>query len=794
MGGDLRDAWRWWRRRPLHPAAVVLLLAVGITANAVVFTFVERLLVSPLAVDRPETLVSLGRLSWPNYRSFAERLDGTAGVAAFANRGLIRTANEPEPVRGAMVSANYFSVLGVPAALGRTFETAETGGTPDVRAAVISDAWWRAAHGADPAVLGRTLWLHDVAVTVIGVAPPAFSGATLEYAPDVWIPFALQPEILPVLNRLRAARTSPWVTVFARRAEGTPPARLRLAASRLWDALVAEHPRDNDGKQPIDAVPLARTALATDRESIVQVLALLQATALAVFLIATANVLILVLAAVESRRAEFAVRLAHGARWWRLVRQQTTEHLILGGTAGGCGILLSGWTLDALRWSGVVPPLPGGAGADPYGVALVIGLSAAAPCAAGALSAVRIRRFETSRALPPEAALHGATTRSTPMHALLAVEAALSFALVCSALLVVDDLRSKMRIDPGFDADGVLRVNLNLQEVGHSASTAAAFRRALLNEVATLPAVHAAGWGVSVPFNGIWFLQDVTRGAADSATPTLVQFNHVDRRFFSALGIPVVRGRGFTEDDEGRRTVVVSQRLAALLWPDGDPVGGTLRTTFDGRVHDVVGVVGDTRYRRLEAVEPVAYFPPDDAALHGHLLVKTDLPPAAASAALRERIRALDARVLTHDVRTMRGIVDDLLWRNRLAAASVGVFGTLGLLLAGVGLYGAGARRVGLRRREIGVRLALGARRRDVFLLLLREGGLVLIAGALGGAGLAAAGWQIARHRIQDVGTGSLTAAFVETALVLGAVGVLAAALPARRAMAVDPAGTLRAE
>ena len=258
MRGDLRDAWRWWRRRPLHPTAVVLLLAVGITANAVVFTFVERLLVSPLAVDRPETLVSLGRMSWPNYRSFAERLDGTAGLAAFANRRLIRTANEPEPVRGAIVSADYFSVLGVPAALGRTFETA------DVRAAVISDAWWRAAHGADPAVLGRALRLNDVAVTIVGVAPPAFQGATIEYAPDVWIPFALQPEILPLLNDLRGARTSPWVTVFARRADGTPPARLRLAAKRLWDALVAEHPRDNGGKRvtgPLRAPCRARTSL-----------------------------------------------------------------------------------------------------------------------------------------------------------------------------------------------------------------------------------------------------------------------------------------------------------------------------------------------------------------------------------------------------------------------------------------------------------------------------------------------------------------------------------------------------
>ena len=802
---DVRLAWRGWRRRPLHPIAVVLLLTIGIAGNAVVFNGVERLLISPLAVDRPETLVSFGRLSYPNYRSFVDRLDGVEGVAAFINRSMTLTADLPEPVEGAFVTANYFEVLGVRAIRGRTFDfdPADPARSTDARTAVISERFWRTAHAADPAVVGRTLWLNDVAVTIVGVAPAAFRGITLDYVPDVWAPLALQPEVRPDLVNLRENRLNPWVTVFARRSDDTPPARLRLALTRLVDALIAEYPRDNDLPhfRNIAIAPLARTAFEPDRrESLVQGLGLLQLAVAAVFLIGLVNVTFLVLATGESRRGEFAVRLMQGARWWRIARQQAVEHLLLGGLAGACSLAAARGALALLARLGIVPPLTAG----PWTFAVVAGLALAAPIAAGGLTVVRVRRIETAGAIHPMAAPPGATTRSALMHTFLAIQVALSLALVCGALVLVQNLQHRLRTDHGFDPAGVLSARLPLRQAGYTETTTPVFRRALVREVAALPGVRAASWASFVPFEGFRFVNEVAPGDG-SQEPRTVLANDVDRRFFAALGIPVVRGRGFSQDERWRREVVVSQRLAATLWPGRDPIRQRLHSVSYNTTYEVVGVVGDHRYRYLDpdevryrnlgaGMEPIVYFPPDDTTPSGHLLVRTDLPAASMTAAVRARIRALDPGVLTHNVRTLDDFVDAVLSQDRRAAAGVGAFGVVGLVLVGLGLYGAAARLVGLRRREIGVRLALGARPRDVVQLLLADGVRMMAWGAAAGAGIAVGGWRLAGSRIEGLDTTGAVGLLGLSLLILGAAGVLSILVPARRALRVDPAMTLRPE
>ena len=783
---EVRFVWRGWRRRPLHPIAVVLLLTIGIAANAGVFAVVERLLLSPLAVEDPETLVSFGRLSYPNYRSFADRLAGVSGVAAFANRPLTLTEREPEPVRAAFVTVNYFSVLGVAATRGRTFHP----GDPD-RVAVVSEPFWRTAWGADPEVVGRTLWLNDRAVTVVGVLPADFQGTTLEYAPNVWVPLSLQPEVRPDLADLRENRLNPWVTVFARRREDTSPARLAQAVASLSDALVTEYPRDNAGMRAVAVVPLTRSALSPDRRtSLAWLLGLLQSAALSVFLVGMANMAILVLVSAESRRGEFAVRLVQGARWWRVVRPQAVEYLILGGVAGAGGIAVTRGALQLLARLRILPSVDVG----PYTIGLVAGLALLAPCCAVIVSALRVRRMERSGALHPAAASQGATTRSTWMNAFLAAQTVLSLALVCGALLFVENLRNRMRIDPGFDAEGVLRVRIALREAGYDETAAGLFRRALVREAAALPGTLRAGWGLSIPFGGATFLTDVSR-ADGLGTPVRVVTNYVDREFFATLGIPIVLGRGFSENERPRGEVVVSRGLAASLWPEEGAIGRRLRDVLGNATYEVVGVAGDTRYRSLDgAVSPVVYFPPNDAFVSGYLLVRSELDPEPAAAAVRQRIRDLDSRMPTHDHRKMEDVLDGLLERDRMVAAGVGTFAVLGLLLAGLGLAGAAARLVGLRRREIGVRLALGARPRDVFLLLLGDGALVLAGGMIGGAGLAAGCWWLVRSQVYGVDTAGMVGTVGEAALLLAAVGLLAIGLPARRAMRVDPAVALRSE
>lgn len=793
---DVRLAWRGWRRRPLHPIAIFLLLTVGIAGNAVVFMGVESLLISPLAaVDRPESLVSFGRLSIPNYRSFGDRLDGVAEVAAFFNSPLTLTGEAPESVRGAFVSGNYFAVLGVTAVRGRTFDvdSIAPARTIDARTAVISERFWRAAHAADPAVIGRSLRLDDTAVTVIGVAPGAFRGTALDYVPDVWVPLSLQPEVRPDLADLRENRMIPRVTVVARRSADTSAAGLRLAVGRLVDALVAEYPRDNDrpAVRNIDAVPLARTALDPDRrQSIGRGLGLLQLAVAAVFLICLANVMILTLVTAESRRTEFAVRLIHGARWWRIVRQQAVEHLVLGGLAGLCGIAAASVAIDLLARFRIVPPMETG----PWTLALVAGLGLTAPVAAGTLAMLRVRRMEAAGALHSLAERRGATTRSTLMHVFLAVQVALSLALVCGTLVLVQNLQHRLRMDHGFEPDGVLSVRLPLSRAGYSETTTGAFRRDVLREVAALPGVRRASWAVSVPFDGITLLNELAPGRG-SQDPSPAIANYVDRRFFATMGIPIVRGRGFSEDERRQSEVVVSQRLAAILWRGGNPVGRRLRTVHDNRPFDVVGVVGDARYRDPEtAIEPMVYFPPNDTMPSAHLLLQTDTPPSSVVTAVRARIKALDPRVLTYDTKTMHEFIDALLSRDRRAAAGTGLFGVLGLLLVGLGLYGAASRLVGLRQREIGVRLAIGGRPRDMCLLLLGEAGIVAVCGAVAGAGTLLGGWRLVRNQIPALDVTGLVGALGASLLVLGAVVALAVLAPCRRAMAVDPAVSLRAE
>ncbi len=793
---DVRLAWRGWRRRPLHPIAIFLLLTVGIAGNAAVFMGVESLLISPLAaVDRPESLVSFGRLSIPNYRSFADRLDGVAEVAAFFNSLLTLTEEAPESVRVAFVSGNYFDVLGVAAVRGRTFDVDSTAPAraTDPRTAVISERFWRTAYAADPAVIGRPLWFNDVAVTVIGIAPAAFRGTTLDYVPDVWAPLSLQADVRPDLADLRENRMVPRVTGIARRSNDTSSAGLDLAVTRLVDALVAEYPRDNDhpAVRNIDAVPLARTAFDPDRrQSIGRGLGLLQLAVAAVFLICLANVMILTLVTAESRRTEFAVRLVHGARWWRIVRQQAVEHLLLGGLAGLCGVAAASAAIDLLVRFRIVPPMETG----PWMLALVAGLGLAAPVAAGTLATLRVRRMEAVGALHSLAERRGATARSTLVHVFLAVQIALSLALVCSTLLLVQNLQHRLRMDHGFEPDGVLSVRIPLSRAGYTETTTGTFRRALVQEVAALPGVRRTSWAISVPFDGITFLNDVVPGQ-DSRDPTPVIMNWVDRQFFTTMGIPVVWGWGFSEDERRHREVVVSQRLAAMLWPGGDPAGRRLRTVHDDRSYDVVGVVGDTRYRdRGAEVDPLVYFPPNDAMSAGYLLVQTDAPPSSVTTTVRARIKALAARVPTHDTKTMPEFIDALLSRDRRVAAGAGLFGAIGLLLVGLGLYGAAARLVGLRQREIGVRLAIGGRPRDMCLLLLGEAGIVAVCGAVAGAGTLLGGWRLVRNQIPTLDVTGLVGALGVSLLVLGGVGVLAVLAPCRRAMAVDPAVSLRAE
>ena len=783
MGTDVVSAWRHWRRRPAEAGCVVLLLVVGIAANAVVFSVIERLLISPLAVGGSETLVSLGRQSYPNYRSLVERLQGVDGVAAFVNRRLTLTAGRREPVRGTFVTRNYFTVLGVEPLRGRTFAAAD-----GARTAVISEYFWRAAWGADPGVVGRTLSLNDLAVQIVGVVPANFRGTTLEYVPHIWVPIDLQTEVRPGLVDLREDRRNPWVTVVARRMEGTSVSTLKVTTARLAAELASEYPGDNAGWS-VDVMPLARAALPAERRrTFVLVLSLLQLAALSVFVVAVANMAILALASIESRRRELGVRLACGARVRRLVGLETIRHGMLGVVGGGCGVATAWMGLEVLTGLGVIPPTEVGAVTVGVGAALTV----VVPLAVGSLSALDVRRWERDGVGRTMEGRVGGASGVAVMRAVVGAQVAVSLGVACSALLLVEDLRRKVAIDNGFKEEGVVRISLSFP-AEYTQASARAFRRALVSGASAVPGVDAAGWGVSIPFDGVTFLADVSADGRGEARVEVIT-NYVDPGFFSVMGIPLIRGRGWSGDGEGRSAeVVVSQVLATRFWPAGEAVGRRLRTWDDGAVFEVVGVVGNTRYRSVDgAVEPVVYFPPDDAFVTGHLVMRME--HSGGVAAFWEQIGSLDDRVLAHDVRGMEDILEDMFWRDRLVAAGVGGFGVLALALMGLGLGGTATRLVGLRKREIGVRMALGARRSDVFMLVMGENGFVVASGILAGIGIALGGWRLLLSRVPELDLAGMAGAVGEAVVVVIVVDVLAVGIPAWRAVTVDPAMALRTE
>ena len=414
------------------------------------------------------------------------------------------------------------------------------------------------------------------------------------------------------------------------------------------------------------------------------------------------------------------IRLAHGSRAWRLARQLSVEYLILGGLAGGCGLLVVGWYLD--RFQNLVPHLPIAVNLElgPYTVGLVVGLSLVASFVGGLLPAMRTFRLEAGRGLNhPRTELAGGATRSGMTDMLLAIQVALTLVLVCGALLFVRILQNKQQIELGFEAEGVLRAQFDLGASGYTELTAKAFRQELVRETAALPGVQTASWAVSLPFEGITMLYDVSPSSAQrtqAETPLEVIGNHVDRNFFATLGIPIIRGQGFSDADQGRRVIVISQLLAHRLWSDGDPIGRRLQVELaPGEVtYDIVGVVGNARYENLEAeLVPAVYFPlprEDAPGLDGNLLLKTELPLSTIASGLRQRIDELDKNVAVRDIRALSAALDAVLAPNRLAATTVGAFSLFAILLAGLGLYGTISRMTGRRRREIGVRIALGAK------------------------------------------------------------------------------------
>ena len=831
LARDARYAVRTLLKQPGFTAVAVLILALGIGVNTSIFGMINALLLSaPRGVQAPAELVRVNRVdsqrsldgtTYPDYAYFRDEnrvFTGLAAYAADATPLMLRAGDAVEQIDGTFVSGNFFTVLGVRPAAGRGFVATEDGPAATERAAVISHRLWERHFGGAPTAVGQVITLNGKPFTVVGVAPAEFRGAGLDDEPvDVWVPIWSQPRLLGRAEdelRRRENYVWTWLTVVGRLKPGVTVDEARTNIS----ALAAQLGREYKDNAQVGAALTADFALdPARRTALVSMARLVAGIALMVLLIACANLANLLLARASARRREVGVRRAFGATRGDIVRQLLTESVLLALAGAFGGLLVAAWTTDA-----IIGLLPYTLIADVRPDARVVGAAVVLALLTGVLAGVVPALRSSDVELTPELKRGGAAIegRSRLRSALVVVQVALSFMLLVGSGLFVRSVQRVRNVALGFETTGGLAASLDLRPYGYDSVTGPAFYRRLLERASALPGVRSATYGYIVPLSGASMSGSLNVEGVESSNdgdasamaaaalaaaqgkpnpqgPPMVSFNIVGPNYFRTLGIPLLRGRDFTERDDERApaVVVVNETFARRYWPKQDPIGKRVRRGPDTPWLQVVGVARDGRYyRATDEPEPYVFIPylqrPEPQM---RLQLRTDGDPALLAPRVRELVRELDPNVTVGTMRTMEEVFGRSVRRFTTNAMLVGALGTLALLLAAVGLYGVMAYAVAQRTREIGLRMALGARSGDVLRRVTGQGARLALVGMALGAGGAYALSRLLERFLYGV-TAKDAPAFALAAAVLGAAALLASYIPARRASRVDPMVALRAE
>jgi macrolide transport system ATP-binding/permease protein len=813
---DLRYGARMLWKRPGFTVLVTLTLALGIGANTAIFGVVDRLLVRMLPVRQPERLVNLmGRdekggndtsFSYPIYKDYRDQNDVFESLLAYSETAMnLSEGEQPERVIGALVSGNYFDTLGVTPALGRAFlpEEDRTPGTHPV--AVVSYGLWRRRFGADPKLVGRAITLNTYRFTVIGVAPAEFRGVRRGVSPDVYVPMQMTAQAWPTrkpddLNN----RNFSWLNLMGRLKPGVTREQAQTAMSALSSRILQIHPNT----WPLIALEDGRQGETGRISDLRTPLKLLVATVALVLLIACVNVANLLLARAQTRSREMAVRLAVGASRRRLVRQVLTESLLLAMLGGVFGVLVAVWLTDSLA---AYSPPTGGSGPplldarlDWRVLTFTTTLSLMTGFLFGLVPAWHASKPNLTMALKEETTGFGSGSGRVRLRgALVSAQIALSLVVLVCAGLCVRSLQKLQRIDAGFDTAKVLVMGLNLSLNGYKEEQGRQFYANLLERVSALPGVESASLARIVPLTGSGMRLSVGIEGYTPRDDKPINFdmNIVGPRYCETMKLPLMAGREFTANDNAAAApvVIINEEVARTYWPNQNPLGKHLMIGAPGQdkpqAVEIIGVVGASRYRSLtESFRPGMLLPAaqnyaSDLSLH----LRSAGDPALLIESVRRELRALDPQLPATRIRTLEEQRRNSLYSERVTALLLSAFGGLALFLAALGIYGVMSYAVMQRTREIGVRMALGARASDVLRLMLRQGAWLIVAGvALGLAGAFAATRLITSFLYQVSPTDPLT--FVLAALLLASVALLASYIPARRATKVDPMVALRSE
>ncbi len=807
---DVTYSLRALRKAPGFAAAVVVSIALGVAANTTVFSMVNATLLGALPVRDPRGLYEFsgGRtITFPyaDYRDFRDQTGGAfAGLAAHfpAAPASIAGQGTPERVWGELVSGNYFSVVGPPLTLGRgvTPEEDQVAGRSAV--VVLSDSLWRRRFGADPNVPGKTTVLNGHRYAIIGVMSPRFHGVDRGLVPEFWAPLAMRADFAPDLSKDPESRTEHILVITGRLKPGVSRTQ-GVAAINVVDSRIHDAYRKNQRRKPLTLAE-AGGVFGGGAMGVGGFMAMLMVVVGLVLLIACANVANLLLARAVERRREIGIRLALGAGRGRLIRQLLTESVVLASIGAAGGFFLAFAAARGLSSFQLPLPIPFAFDFTPdlRVLAFTAALAVAAGVLAGLAPAVMATRTDLVSALKNAGAGFGFFRRFGLRNLLVGLQVTLSAILLIAAGLFLRSLGNAASIDLGIRPENVLLMTVDPVTAAYSNDRLREFLRQLESRAGALPGVRSVAAANILPLSLAESDQEFQEVSGPAGKTTGANVYSVTARYFETIGIPVVRGRSFNSDTDLTKPVaIISRTMARRMFGDADPVGRMIATGDKKNAYEIVGVSGDSKSVTLgEELKACAYtYLPRKATedvmslLGMTILVKTSGDPAAMTHAMRDEIGKLDPNLAVFNMETMTQHVAKAFMVPRLCATLFGVFGLLGLALASVGLYGVVSYSVRSRTREIGIRMALGARPAAILGLISKLSLSIVGGGLLIGLGMA---WSLSHVTASLLYGLSATdpVTFIAVPLVLLIVALTAVYVPARRAASIQPMTALRME
>jgi predicted permease len=826
---DLRFGIRSLIKNPSFTIVAIVTLALGVGANTTIFSAISATLMRSLPVKQPDSLVYVfngtqGNLfSYPDYAELRDQNQSVDGLAAWGGISVsLNSNNETDLVSGAIVTGNFFKVLGVDAVKGRTL-TPEDDTTPGAHPVLmISHNFWQRRFGGDENVVGSQILVNGNSFNIIGVAPKDFGGAQFGVLRDVYFPMMMQAVVRPPRGGysgemdpdLLKKRSNRWLFSVGRLKPGVTPEQAQADLALIAARQAETYPDTNKGRT-VQTLSFTKTDNPDQQRQLSSVAMLLMSVVALVLLIACANIANLLLARGSSRGREIAIRLAIGATRWRIMRQLLTESVLLATFGGVLGLLLAWWTTSTLR---AINPPPGALPLIPQFsmdlrvLLFTLVLSMVAGIIFGMAPALKISRPTIIPALKDEAwGPRDQRSIFNLRNLLVVTQVALSVVLLIGAGLFLRSLRHAQAIDPAFDTDRIVTVPLNINLLRYTRTQGREFYRQAVERVQAIPGVEAVSIARNLPLGGGSSVRSLliegrqgsdnqfrSDGTAPTDSSDSVNVNVVGPNYFQTLGIPLLRGRDFNVQDAEDRpsVVVVNEAFVRKHFPNEEVLGKRLSfNAARGPFREIVGVVRDSKYISLsEAPTPFVFLPLQQNHETGMaLLVRTTGNPANILGSVRQEVRALEPNLPVANPLSLNEFIGNTLYAARVGAILVGVFAILALVLASIGLYGVMSFAVAQRTREMGIRMALGAQAGDVFRLVLRHAAGLIVAGILVGVAVAFAVTRLLTSFLYGVSaTDRMT--FVVIPIVLAIVALIACYVPARRATKVDPLIALKYE